>query len=65
MDDPRTTPARPDLAAKYLEGKVEAKRFVEGDIFEIVEALAPDGLSSGADEHPRATTAPSADPEDV
>ncbi len=41
MDDPRTTPARPDLAAKYLEGKVEAKRFVEGDIFEIVEALAP------------------------
>ena len=29
MDDPRLTPARPDLAAKYLEGKVEAARFVE------------------------------------
>src|SRR4030081_3471345 len=41
MDDPRTTPARPNLAAKYLEGKVEAKRFVEGEVFEIVEALAP------------------------
>ena len=29
MDDPRLTPARPDLAAKYLEGKVTAARFVE------------------------------------
>ena len=29
MDDPRLTPARPDLAAKYLEGKVKAARFVE------------------------------------
>jgi hypothetical protein len=41
MDDPRTTPARPDLAAKYLEGKVEATRFVEGQEFEISEAIAP------------------------
>src|SRR6202165_5571876 len=41
MDDLRTTPARPDLAAKYLEGKVEAKRFVEGEVFEVAEALAP------------------------
>jgi cell wall-associated NlpC family hydrolase len=41
MDDPRLTPARPDLAAKYLEGKVAAARFVEGEAFEIVEALAP------------------------
>ncbi len=41
MDDPRLTPARPDLAAKYLEGKVEAARFVEGEEFEIVNALAP------------------------
>jgi cell wall-associated NlpC family hydrolase len=41
MDDPRLTPARPDLAAKYLEGKVEAARFVEGEVFEIIEALAP------------------------
>jgi hypothetical protein len=41
MDDPRLTPARPDLAAKYLEGKVMAKRFVIGEEFEIVDALAP------------------------
>jgi cell wall-associated NlpC family hydrolase len=41
MDDPRLTPARPDLAAKYLEGKVAAARFVAGAEFEIVEALAP------------------------
>ena len=41
MDDPRLTPARPDLAAKYLEGKVEAARFVTGEEFEISEALAP------------------------
>ena len=33
MDDPRLTPARPDLAAKYLEGKVKAARFVEGEEF--------------------------------
>jgi cell wall-associated NlpC family hydrolase len=41
MDDPRLTPARPDLAAKYLEGKIAAARFVEGEVFEIVEPLAP------------------------
>src|ERR1700724_1904970 len=41
MDDPRLTPARPDLAAKYLEGKIEATRFVIGEEFEIVGALAP------------------------
>ena len=41
MDDPRLTPARPDLAAKYLEGKVEAARFVAGEEFEITEAIAP------------------------
>src|ERR1700716_164000 len=41
MDDPRLTPARPDLAAKYFEGKVKAGRFVAGEEFEIVEALAP------------------------
>jgi cell wall-associated NlpC family hydrolase len=28
--DPRTTPARPDLAAAHLKGKVDAARFVEG-----------------------------------
>ncbi|MBR1271427.1 C40 family peptidase [Bradyrhizobium sp. AUGA SZCCT0222] len=41
MDDPRLTPARPDLAAKYLEGKVEAARFVTGEAFSVVEAIAP------------------------
>ena len=30
-----------DLAAKYLEGKVAAARFVEGEEFEISEAIAP------------------------
>jgi cell wall-associated NlpC family hydrolase len=28
--DPRINPFRPDLAAKHLQGKIEAKRFVEG-----------------------------------
>jgi cell wall-associated NlpC family hydrolase len=41
MDDPRLTPARPGLAAKYLEGKIEAARFVEGEVFEISDAIAP------------------------
>src|SRR6201999_2207261 len=41
MDDPRMTPARPDLAAKYLEGKVKAARFVAGEEFEISDAIAP------------------------
>jgi len=40
-DDPRTTPARGDIAAKYLEGKIEATRFVTGEEFEIRQALAP------------------------
>jgi cell wall-associated NlpC family hydrolase len=50
MDDPRLTPARPDLAAKYLEGKIKAARFVSGETFEISEAIAPllDAPSSGA-----------------
>src|SRR6201746_784633 len=41
MDDPRLTPARPDLAAKYLEGKVEAARLVAAEEFEIADAIAP------------------------
>jgi cell wall-associated NlpC family hydrolase len=41
MDDPRLTPARPELAAKYLEGKVKAARFVEGEEFEIADVIAP------------------------
>jgi hypothetical protein len=41
MNDPRLTPARPDIAAKHLEGKVEAARFVEGEPREIIDAQAP------------------------
>ena len=50
MDDPRLTPARGDLAAKYLEGKVKAARFVTGEEFEISDGLAPlrEGPSSDA-----------------
>ena len=39
--DPRITPARPDLAAKHLEGKVTAARFVEGEEREVIDAQAP------------------------
>ena len=41
MHDPRLTPARPEVAAKYLEGKVRAARFVEGEVFEVNETIAP------------------------
>ncbi|MCB1544088.1 MAG: peptidase P60, partial [Rhodoblastus sp.] len=34
--DRRLTPARPDLAAAHLRGKVEAARFVEGVRMQIV-----------------------------
>ena len=39
--DPRITPARPDLAAQHLEGKVTAARFVEGEAREVIDAQAP------------------------
>ena len=39
--DPRVTPARPDLAARHLEGTVTAARFVDGEILEVVDAQAP------------------------
>ena len=39
--DSRLTPARADLAAKALEGKVPAARYVEGRVREIVEPQAP------------------------
>ncbi|PZA09117.1 peptidase P60 [Rhodopseudomonas palustris] len=39
--DRRLTPARPDLAAKYLEGQVSAARFVEGEVFEVSYGVAP------------------------
>src|SRR6476646_5304574 len=40
-DDPRLTPARPDLAAKHLEGTVSAARFVEGELREVDAPHAP------------------------
>jgi len=39
--DPRVTPARPDLAAKHLQGQVNAARFVDGTAYEVVEGQAP------------------------
>jgi cell wall-associated NlpC family hydrolase len=39
--DPRTTPARPDLAAAHLKGKVPAERFVEGTLRQVVVPAAP------------------------
>src|SRR3954451_16999208 len=39
--DPRLTPARPDLAAKHLKGKVQAARFVEGMPYEVNDPVAP------------------------
>jgi len=39
--DPRVTPARTDLAAKHLEGQVQAARYVEGRLCEVVEPQAP------------------------
>ncbi|KJC39291.1 peptidase P60 [Bradyrhizobium sp. LTSP885] len=49
MHDPRLTPARDDVAAKYLEGKVKADRFVEGQVFEVNDAIAPLRAAPAAD----------------
>jgi cell wall-associated NlpC family hydrolase len=35
--DPRINPFRPEIAAKYLQGQVEAARFVEGTRHQIIE----------------------------
>jgi Bacterial dipeptidyl-peptidase Sh3 domain/NlpC/P60 family len=40
-DDPRVTPARGDLAAKHLEHRVQAKRYVEGTPRQVVAPSAP------------------------
>jgi len=39
--DPRLTPARPDLAARHLEGQVEAERFVDATVCEVSDPHAP------------------------
>jgi cell wall-associated NlpC family hydrolase len=46
--DPRITPARPDLAARYLQGKVDAARFVDGERREITTGIAPLRQGPGA-----------------
>jgi len=38
--DPRINPFRPEIAAAYLMGQVEATRFVEGVRYEIIEPIA-------------------------
>jgi hypothetical protein len=38
--DPRLTPARDDLAADFLEGKVSAARFVRGRVMRVAAAFA-------------------------
>jgi len=35
--DPRINPFRPEIAAKHLQGQVEAKRFVEGERHKVIE----------------------------
>jgi cell wall-associated NlpC family hydrolase len=35
--DPRSNPFRPEIAAKHLQGQVEAKRFVEGKRHQVIE----------------------------
>jgi len=47
--DPRVTPARADLAAKELQGKVDAARYVEGRIYEVIEPQAPLRLEPAPD----------------
>ena len=39
MLDPRVTPMRPDLAARYLEGEVKAMRFVDGLTMQVNEPV--------------------------
>jgi hypothetical protein len=41
MADPRLTPARSDLAARHLDGKVAAEKFVDGVTYEIHDPQAP------------------------
>ncbi len=39
--DPRITPARPDLAAAHLAGRIEAERYVKGETLAVCASLAP------------------------
>jgi hypothetical protein len=39
--DRRVTPARPDLAASHLRGKVEAARYADGTVMRVIDVSAP------------------------
>lgn len=39
--DPRLTPARRDLAARHLQGEIEATRFADGAVWEVIDPSAP------------------------
>lgn len=41
MPDPRLTPARPDLAARHLEGTVQAARYADGVAYVVADGVAP------------------------
>ncbi|MDE0808464.1 MAG: NlpC/P60 family protein [Alphaproteobacteria bacterium] len=45
--DPREHPFRESVAASYLKGRVEAKRFVDGDMFKVAVGVLP--MHGGAD----------------
>jgi hypothetical protein len=47
--DPRLTPARPDLAASHLRDKVEAPRYAEGMLQEVIVGQAPVRLAPSHD----------------
>jgi cell wall-associated NlpC family hydrolase len=52
--DPRINPFRPEIAAKHLQGQVEAQRFVEGERYEVLEPIA--GLRRAASHEARLDT---------
>ncbi|HRF08629.1 MAG TPA: C40 family peptidase [Xanthobacteraceae bacterium] len=39
--DKRVTPARPDLAAIHLRGQIEAERYAEGVVMQVIDVTAP------------------------
>jgi cell wall-associated NlpC family hydrolase len=39
--DPRVHPFRPEIAARYLKGQVEAERFIDGARYEVIEPATP------------------------
>lgn len=39
--DPRVTPARPDLAASHLKGKVDADRYADGTVMQVTTSVLP------------------------